>query len=133
MRPAGRSARDQYLSCVLLERNVLGVHNVLGVDVRRSGPANWWRKCCCAERACARSALARAADRLGSLSLPPAPAQVCSSVIWWYFTEPQELVLPCLASVHEVTLDLRFYMFWIFLGDADQRCCSQVGPLRVCA
>ena len=43
MRPAGRSARDQYLSCVLLERNVLGVHNVLGVDVRRSGPANWWR------------------------------------------------------------------------------------------
>ena len=50
MRPAGREARDQNLSYVLLERNVLGVHDVLEVDVRRSGPANWWRKRCCAER-----------------------------------------------------------------------------------
>ena len=36
MHPAGHSVRDQYLLSVLLE------HNVLGVDGRRSGPADWW-------------------------------------------------------------------------------------------
>ena len=41
--------------------------------------------------ACARGVPwhARLTDQ--ALSLPPASAQVCSYVIWWYFTEPQEL------------------------------------------
>ena len=112
MRPRRRPASE-----LLRLIEVLVLNEV--VEEGGTGQRTGGEKRCCAERACAKRVRAeypgtRCRPTRLSLSPLPASAQVCSCVIWWYFTEPQELALPCLASVREVTLDLRFYMFWMF-------------------